>query len=185
MRVVAGQAGGIPLYLPPSPVRPTMDRVREAIFSSLGERVTNARVLDLFAGAGSLGIESLSRGAASAVFVDQARPCTETIRRNLDKCRLAGEVHTMDVEKFLSFAENHPDAFDLIFADPPYSKNERDRDWATLLMGSRALRQILVLDGLLVLETFHNWKFPGFPGWEERRNKRYGDTSVRILSRTE
>ncbi|MGZ5003496.1 MAG: RsmD family RNA methyltransferase, partial [Chthoniobacterales bacterium] len=71
MRVIAGSAGGIRLQVPETDVRPTMDRVKAAIFSSLGDRVVNARVLDLFAGTGALGIEALSRGAASAVFVEE------------------------------------------------------------------------------------------------------------------
>ena len=70
MRVIAGTAGGLQLRVPPAGVRPTMDRVKAAIFSSLGEKVVGARVLDLFAGAGGLGIEAMSRGAASAIFVE-------------------------------------------------------------------------------------------------------------------
>jgi len=83
MRVIAGTAGGIQLLVPKTGVRPTMDRVKAAILSSLGEAVVGARVLDLFAGTGGLGIEALSRGARSAVFVEKDRLAIETIRRNL------------------------------------------------------------------------------------------------------
>ncbi len=90
MRVVAGSAGGIPLSAPESAARPTMDRVKAAIFSSLGARVPGARVLDLFAGGGGLGIEALSRGCAEATFVDNDARAVEAIRANLQKTRLAG-----------------------------------------------------------------------------------------------
>ena len=80
MRVIAGEARGLPLHSPAPGVRPTMDRVREAIFSSLGEEVPEARVLDLFAGSGAMGIEALSRGAALAIFVDSDPRCVECVR---------------------------------------------------------------------------------------------------------
>src|SRR5205823_6810018 len=94
MRVIAGSAGGIPLHTPRTDLRPTMDRVKAAIFSSLGEKIIGARVLDLFAGSGALGIEALSRGAASATFVESDLRATETIRRNLEKTRLANAANT-------------------------------------------------------------------------------------------
>jgi len=83
MRVIAGSAGGIQLDVPKSGVRPTMDRVKAAIFSSLGELVPGARVLDLFAGTGALGLEALSRGAASALFVEENAAAISAIERNL------------------------------------------------------------------------------------------------------
>src|SRR5260221_10662088 len=116
MRVISGSAGGLALSVPDQVARPTMDKVRSAIFSSLGDAVPGARVLDLFAGSGSLGIEALSRGAESAVFVDDARHSAECILRNLRKCRLAAaSVQTMDVSRFLK-TYAHEGAFDLIFA---------------------------------------------------------------------
>ncbi|PYL05452.1 MAG: 16S rRNA (guanine(966)-N(2))-methyltransferase RsmD, partial [Verrucomicrobia bacterium] len=88
MRVIAGSAGGIRLAVPKRGVRPTMDRVKAAVFSSLGESVAGARVLDLFAGSGALGIEALSRGAFSAVFVEEDRQSAEIIERNLARTKL-------------------------------------------------------------------------------------------------
>ena len=88
MRVIAGSAGGIRLAVPKRGVRPTMDRVKAAIFSSLGDSVGGARVLDLFAGSGALGIEALSRGASSAVFVEEDWQSAEIIERNLVKTKL-------------------------------------------------------------------------------------------------
>src|SRR5216110_2538089 len=101
MRVIAGSAGGIRLEAPKTGIRPTMDRVKAAIFSSLGDRVPRARVLDLFAGTGALGIEALSRGAASATFVENDRRAVESIRRNLAQTRLDGRIHELDVFHFL------------------------------------------------------------------------------------
>src|SRR5204862_5707483 len=101
MRVIAGAAGGIRLDVPKTNVRPTMDRVKAAIFSSLGERVINARVLDLFAGTGGLGIEALSRGAASAFFVDENREALQTIEQNLKRTSLSGPIRKAEVFGFL------------------------------------------------------------------------------------
>src|SRR6201993_1046499 len=102
MRVIAGSAGGVRLAVPKHGVRPTMDRVKAAIFSSLGEAIIGARVLDLFAGSGALGIEALSRGAASATFVENDRRCAEAIETNLAKTNLEGRVRRQDVFDFLS-----------------------------------------------------------------------------------
>src|SRR5215467_5396176 len=104
MRVIAGSARGIPLKTPDHEARPTMDRVREAIFSSLGDLVIGARVLDLFAGSGALGIEALSRGADSAVFVEEDQQSTAAIKQNLAKTKLVGSVRRQNVFKFLKNA---------------------------------------------------------------------------------
>ena len=102
MRVVSGIAGGIPLVAPKTDLRPTMDRVKGAIFDSLGESMIGARVLDLFAGTGGLGIEALSRGAASATLVEKDPRAVEAIHRNLEKTRVQGAaVHTLDIFSFL------------------------------------------------------------------------------------
>ena len=90
MRVIAGSAGGLALQLPKTDLRPTMDVVKGAIFSSLGDFIVGARVLDLFAGSGALGIEALSRGAASATFVENDRRAVAAIERNLEKTKLTG-----------------------------------------------------------------------------------------------
>src|ERR1041385_3689596 len=115
MRVVAGSAGGIQLEVPKCGVRPTMDRVKAAIFSSLGDKIIGAHVLDLFAGSGALGIEALSRGAASALFVEQDRQSTTAIENNLAKTRLNGRIRRQDAFNFLG-QFNSPLKFDLVFA---------------------------------------------------------------------
>ncbi len=121
MRVIAGSAGGVRLAVPKHGVRPTMDRVKAAIFSSLGEAIIGVRVLDLFAGTGALGIEALSRGAASAIFVEDDRQSADAIEKNLAKTNLQGRVRDQDVFDFLRQRSN-TDKFQIIFADPPYEK---------------------------------------------------------------
>ena len=121
-RIIAGAFGGRRLKVPTDRrVRPTADRVREAWMSILGERLPGARVLDLFAGSGALGLEALSRGAASAEFVDIGRASLEAIRANVDALGVAARVrvHQGDAMRFMERLA--PGAFDLALADPPYS----------------------------------------------------------------
>lgn len=117
MRVIAGHAKGRKLKGPPQGTRPFMDRNREALFSSLGDHVIDAAVVDLFAGVGSLGLEALSRGAKSAVFVEWSPPAVTILRENVNKIGLGGKVIATDVHDFL---EGNFDSFDLAFVDPPY-----------------------------------------------------------------
>src|SRR5215207_9062004 len=105
MRVIAGTYGGRRLQAPPGThTRPTADRVREALFSILGERVAGARVLDLFAGSGALGIEALSRGAAEATFVDSAPAAIRAVTGNLEAVGADAEIRRADARRFLSSA---------------------------------------------------------------------------------
>ncbi|WKZ82562.1 MAG: RsmD family RNA methyltransferase [Acidimicrobiia bacterium] len=119
MRIIGGVAGGRRLKGPRSPdTRPMMDRAKEAIFSALGDRVRGAAVLDLYAGSGSLGLEALSRGAASATFVEWGREARAALRDNISAVGLGGEVVAMKVEEFLG---RPGPAYDLAFVDPPYA----------------------------------------------------------------
>src|SRR5438552_16172846 len=104
MRVIAGSAGGIRLAVPNRGVRPTMDRVKAAIFSSLCDAVISARVLDLFAGSGALGIEAISRGASSVVFVREDRHAAEIIEEIVANTQLRGRIRHQDVADFLRHA---------------------------------------------------------------------------------
>jgi 16S rRNA (guanine966-N2)-methyltransferase len=180
VRVIAGSAGGLPLLLPKSDLRPTMDMVKGAIFSSLGDAIIGARVLDLFAGSGGLGIEALSRGAASVTFVESDRRAITTIEKNLERTKLTGRVQAFDVFRFLDrFAA--VGSFDVILADPPYAKVPGERDFTPELLGSEPLRQALAPGGVFVLEHLPGAQLPLRNGWECIRQKRYGATEVAFL----
>ncbi len=121
MRIIAGSFGGRRLVAPKGlSARPTQDRVREAWFSILGQEVQEARVLDLFAGSGALGLEALSRGAVSATFVEKARHSLEALEKNIATLDVGDATKVMKMDA-LKFAEGLGEgAYDLVFADPPY-----------------------------------------------------------------
>jgi len=180
VRVIAGTAGGLQLKVPRTGVRPTMDRVKAAIFSSLGEKITGARVLDLFAGAGGLGIEAMSRGAASAVFVESNRNAARIIERNLVIADVEGRVRMRDVFAYLKYATG---PFDIIFADPPYEAAPGAKPFTDLLLNNPRIPRLLVPDGVLVLEKRPGEKVPEHPHWKEVRARRYGATEVIFAER--
>ncbi len=186
LRVVAGIAGGIPLDCPRNRgVRPTMDQVKGAIFSSLAEFVADARVLDLFAGIGGLGIEALSRGASKAVLVERDRRTVDVLRANLTKTRLQGSANPVcsDVFTYLKRAAS-AGPFDLILADPPYTTAEQPVDFPAKLLASSDLSAALAPDGIFVLEKSPLHPLPtALDGWEITRQKRYGTTEVLFLRR--
>lgn len=177
MRVIAGIAKGRTLKTPASITRPTMDRVRAAIFSILGERVPNARVLDLFAGTGAMGIEALSRGADSVAFVDQDKKSIEVIRQNLELTKLRGEIKQVDAISFLKFQQA---CFDLIFADPPYASNT-DSDWIAKLLSTPELLKAIAEEGLLILECEKAQLLPEISELEKIIDRTYGVTRVVIF----
>jgi 16S rRNA (guanine966-N2)-methyltransferase len=177
MRVIAGEARGLHLSAPSPAIRPTMDRVREAIFSSLGESVAGARVLDLFAGSGALGIEALSRGAATAVFIDINPRCAACVRENLRRAKLEGSVQVMDGLKFVElYAE--PGGYDLIFADPPYGKSTADPDFGNELLRLPALARALEPTGTFILERLAGTPQPEITTLSLVRLRRYGETEI-------
>jgi len=173
VRVVAGDFKGRRLHAPrgAAATRPTADRVREALFSILGD-VSGARVLDLYAGSGALGIEALSRGAASALFVERDRRALAALRRNLDAVGVDAEVRSQDALRFIA----HPEGvFDLVFCDPPY--DEASRVAAPL---SAALPAMLEDDARIVTESDkRNPLLLPLPLVVERT---YGDTRIAIHS---
>jgi 16S rRNA (guanine966-N2)-methyltransferase len=180
MRVVGGIAGGIPLLTPRTDLRPTMEVVKNAIFNSLMESIPNARVLDLFAGGGGLGIEALSRGAAAVTFVESDRKAAAVIEKNLAKTRLQGaSIETQDVFKWLARAPQRQ--FDIIIADPPYVKHKDDRDFVAELVASAEIPRVLVQGGIFVLEHMPNTALALEGRWECLRQKRYGATEVAFL----
>jgi len=176
MRVVAGTLGGRRLAAPRGRVtRPTSERVREALFAILGD-LTGVRVLDLFAGSGALGIEALSRGAASASFVENGTGALRALRTNLDALELqapVAEVAARDALAFLRDAAAGPHAYDLVLLDPPYRR-------APSLGGalSRALPHVLAPGARVVSESDRrNPLEVKLPLCDERQ---YGDTLIRI-----
>ncbi len=177
VRVIAGAAKGRRLSAPPGlGTRPLTDRVKEALFSSLGDEVAGARILDLFAGSGSLGIEALSRGAASAVFVEKSRTTAGMIRKNLDVTSLEGEVICADVEPFLRSAHGE---FDLAFVDPPYA-----RSLALLEDVLSKTAELLADGGIMVLHRRAGEETPAAPdGTALVDDRRYGDTQLWIYRR--
>lgn len=181
MRVIAGSAGGIRLAVPKRGVRPTMDRVKAAIFSSLGDAVIRARVLDLFAGSGALGIEGLSRGAASVVFVERDGQSAEIIKRNLVKTKLKGRIRQQDVFDFLRNASG-AELFDIVFADPPYEKTEEGERFTQKLLANEELPRLMDADGIFVLEKRPAEALPQMKRWHLVRQKTYGATEVLFLS---
>jgi 16S rRNA (guanine966-N2)-methyltransferase len=169
LRITGGELGGRRIRVPRGDVRPTTERVREAIFSILGD-VAGARVLDLFCGSGALAIEALSRGAAEATLVDK-RPATA--RRNLEALGLAERARTVrsDAARFLRRAE--ASSFDLVLCDPPYRLADR-------LAGDLdpLIRRALANGGRVMVETSPDRPLPlGLPLVTERG---YGDTLIRI-----
>ena len=181
MRVIAGSAGGIRLAVPKRGVRPTMDRVKAAIFSSLGDALVGARVLDLFAGSGALGIEALSRGASSVIFVEADRQSAEIIEGNLAKTKLKGRIRQQDAFDFLRHASG-AERFDIIFADPPYEKTEDGERFTEKLLANEELAQLMDADGIFVLEKQPGEALPDMKQWRLLRRKTYGATEVLFLS---
>jgi len=174
-RVIAGSAKGRRLRtLPGLEVRPTLDRVREAVFSSLGGRVVGASFLDLFAGTGAVGIEALSRGAKQVVFVDSSERCCQVLRQNLETCGLsaAARVCQADWKAALGMLGRSQDAFGIAYVDPPYERY----DEGPILT---AVTKLLAPDGRLVLEHLLRRGAPErVGGWMCVRTLRYGQTAI-------
>lgn len=181
-RIVAGVAGGRRLVVPPRGTRPTSERVREAVFSSVQARcdLDGARVLDLYAGSGALGLEALSRGAAHVRFVESDRRAAGVLRRNVEALGLSGpgggaaEISVAPVSAVLHGDPGLP--YDVVFADPPYSL-----DGPALNEALRVLADghWLVSGGLLVVERAARTAPPTWPdGVAALTQRQYGDTAV-------
>lgn len=172
MRIIAGQARGRRLKSPDTKgTRPVTDRVREAVFSSIGSWVEGAIVADLYAGSGSFGLEALSRGAASAVFVEKGRKALAALRQNVDTVGLGGTVLASTVQDYLERG-NH--RFHLVFLDPPWpDPTEQVED------DLAALDRLLLRNGEVVISRRHTDRVPTHPeNWRVATDKRYGDTRI-------
>jgi 16S rRNA (guanine966-N2)-methyltransferase len=182
VRVIAGRLGGRRLKAPPGRVtRPTAERVREALFSMLGE-VSGARVLDLFAGSGALGIEALSRGAARAVFVERDGVAASVLAENLATLGIGSqdaELRRSDVASALRSARAGKETYDLVFIDPPYGQAQ---EWAPEL--GALLPALLESGARVVLESDRRepleLPLTGTGELGVERQRRYGDTSITI-----
>lgn len=182
MRIISGSAGSRKIAVPGSVARPSADRLREALFSILGNRVAGARVLDLFAGSGALGLEALSRGAASCEFVDASRESYTVVRKNLTALGLgSGRAVQQDAVRFLNgVAEAR---YDLVFADPPYHKRPTDTDHIEKLLGHDGLARTLTAGGLLVLEDPPQNRRGDVNGWQLLDQRRYGGCGILFYQR--
>jgi 16S rRNA (guanine966-N2)-methyltransferase len=188
MRVTGGELGGRTIRVPDSAVRPTQDRVREALFSALQAVIPEIRFLDLFAGSGAVGLEAWSRGAASVCWVEENRHVFRVLERNVKT--LGGDAYgtsamrciCADAFSFLRKGLAQP-VFDIIFADPPYQK---ETPGAAKTLGERLLEQvaaagILSPKGLLILEQGSDEPIAQVDGWELIRDRRYGGSRVRFF----
>jgi 16S rRNA (guanine966-N2)-methyltransferase len=181
MRIVAGKLRSRPLAGPKSDaVRPTNDRLREALFNvlthSYGDPITGARVLDLFAGTGALGIEAISRGAAYALFVDEGVEARALLRDNIESLGLGGvtRIFRRDATRL---GPAHPiEPFSLVFLDPPYSKGFAEKSLVSAREG-----QWLTSGALIVVEEAANAGFQAPEGFVELERRKYDDTEFVIL----
>ena len=173
MRIVAGSCKGARIFAPRGfDTRPTGDRVREAVFNLVGP-VDGAAVLDLYAGSGAMGLEALSRGAASVVFVESDRDACRTIKRNLDKLGLEGaEIVCRDALSFLAAERRR---FDLILVDPPYDVVE-----SVAVRLALYLPAVLAENGLVALESSSRLE-PQLPPLAARTSRCYGSARVTLF----
>jgi len=175
VRIIAGERRGHTIYAPRGrETRPTSDRVRESVFNIVAPWVERARVLDLFAGSGAMGLEALSRGAASAVFVESDPEALRVIERNLEKLRFTGgRVVRLESTTALTQESGAGRKYDLVLVDPPY-------DMTNYESLSRYLPGVLAEDGLLVLETAAKVE-PELAGLAVRTTRKYGSTRVTVF----
>src|SRR5882762_2619825 len=188
MRIISGTAGGRLLKVPKGfDVRPTPDLVRQAVFNSLGARVEDARVLELFAGTGALSLECLSRGAVRAVCVEKSDRHAGFLRQNLATAQLDAarvEVRVQDAFTALAQLAAAGQQFDLIFADPPYGEknvSRRSTSFAQQLLDDSNLPALLATGGLFVLGNARRDTLDVLDIWAEAKMLRHGDSVMRFL----
>ena len=182
MRVISGTAGRIRLDAPKSMARPSTDRLREALFSILRERVVGARVLDLFAGSGALGIEAISRGAVHGTFVDRDRAAIAALRANLKRTGLEDRAG-ITMQDVFAWVKRSDATYDLIFADPPYTKSPGDRQFAVDLLSETSLVERLDPDGIAIIETGQDEPPASGPSWQWDEVRSYGRSHLHFFRR--
>jgi len=172
MRIITGKAKGRRLVAPDTPdTRPVTERAREAVFSMIGAWVDDASVLDLYAGSGSFGLDALSRGAKSVIFVENGHRALEALRRNIESVGLGGTVVTSKVQDFLARSSGE---FDLVFIDPPWAMVSTD-----LASDLTALDALLAPEGEVILSRRYTDEAPDRPeNWRVATDRHYGDTRI-------
>ncbi len=181
MRITGGKLSRRIIQTPKQGVRPTQERVREAVFAALGPALTGARVLDCFAGTGAMGLEAWSRGAAEVDWIESDARTFALLQTNVTTLcgpSAARHCHRADVWSWLQRPAVHP--YDFILADPPYVAHSRDFDWNEWLRLVRA-NGWLRRDGWVLLEERAGANWEPAPGWMTQRDKTYGRTRVRLL----
>ena len=182
MRVIAGHLGGRRLLAPEGQeTRPTPDRVREALFSSLETwlggpgSLEGARGLDLYAGSGALGIELLSRGGESVTFVERSPDALSVLEKNLEQLEVEGQstIARGDVYAVLGRLRHPGPSFDVVFLDPPYAVEDTDR-----ILARVRERDLLISGGIAVVEHSSRREPEGGPGYEKLRTRRYGTVAI-------
>ncbi|HKD26561.1 MAG TPA: 16S rRNA (guanine(966)-N(2))-methyltransferase RsmD [Xanthobacteraceae bacterium] len=181
MRIVGGRLGGRTLAAPKSQnIRPTSDRLRESLFNILahryGDPVTGARVLDLFAGTGALGLEAMSRGAAFALFIDDGAEARALIRQNVEALGLGGVTRIFRRDATRLGAVHHDQPFGLVFLDPPYGKELAEESLVSLREGGWLAR-----DALVIVEEAAEAEFAPPEGYAEVERRRYDDSEFTFL----
>jgi 16S rRNA (guanine966-N2)-methyltransferase len=179
LRIIAGRFRGRRLQTPPGlAVRPTGDRIKQTLFDILQGFVPGARVLDLYAGSGNLGLEALSRGARRVVLVERAPAALQAIAANLQRLDAASEVEVVRAEALRYLAGSHAEPFDLVLADPPYADGV---EAALLAAACGAVRP----GGCLVLQHDRRWRPAPVPGWRHTAARRFGATGLDFFWREE
>ena len=183
MRIIGGKNRGAVLKtISDRKTRPTLGRVKEALFNILGNKIVDAEVLDLFAGSGSLGIEALSRGAKNVIFIDNNPKCIRVIRKNLDKfdLNLKSVLYVKNAYKAITYFAGKNKKFDVILIDPPYNTGELEK-----IINNPCLKDILNSSAVLVIEHSKRNTFscPDIQELCHIKSRRYGDTVLVFLQK--
>lgn len=178
MRIIAGKYKGKKLFSPAKNVRPTLDRVKESIFSIVQDRIEDAVVLDLFCGSGALGLEAISRGAQSCDFVDKGLGSFKTVKKNIEFLGAEEQSSAYMKDSLVWLAVDRGKRYDLVFADPPYNFTETEiyKLLNRLLEGG-----LLTDDALIVLEKFKKTELKVPDGLILSDVRKYGDTEVALI----
>lgn len=184
MRIISGSAKGRRLKAPPGlNTRPITDMIKEALFNVWGTRLYEAKMLDLFAGSGSVGIEALSRGAEYVVFVDNSNSAVKVIRENLNHCNFESgfDIYRGDVFQVLKRIAHRSTKFDLIYIDPPFTQDSLFKTVMELL----SQLDILESAGIIVIRTPRKKDMPSFEPLYKYRHDNYGESSLYYYRRYE